>query len=537
METIRSRMAARINGTYTNENMTDTFKTLGLYNNDTSSLSSANAASSNATTTASTFFARRQGRKLPGSEATYPIRDSHSWIEPYYPRDHAYTWPQYQVSNESAYLNDVPAGQHQYPYDTMETIRARMAARINGSYSNENMTDTFKSLGLYNNDTSSLSDSNNSTNIANNAQASFLARKRKVRLPGSEATYPIADSHSWIEPYFPREHAYTWPQYQVSNESAYLNDVPAGQYEYPYDTMETIRSRMAARINGTFNNDNMTSTFRGLGLYNNDSSSLTSNSTTTASSFIATRLRDPAAAPAAATPASAEDTKLHFYRHDAWNEANHNATHVKEYTDANPAGYVVEPMNVESTGNAPTTGGAAFIAEAPAEPTLHFYRHEAWNEANHNATHIAEYNGDTPLAYKVEPLVIDDNNTPGGATTPPAAFIARAPVPQGEPIGFIMRKIKSKLPGSEATYPIADSHSWIEPYFPREHAYTWPQYQVSNESAYLNDVPAGQHQYPYDTMETIRARMAARINGTYTNEDMTGTFKSLGLYNNDTSSL
>ena len=32
-------------------------------------------------------------KKLPGSEATYPIRDSHSWIEPYYPRDHAYTWP------------------------------------------------------------------------------------------------------------------------------------------------------------------------------------------------------------------------------------------------------------------------------------------------------------------------------------------------------------------------------------------------------------------------------------------------------------
>jgi len=34
--------------------------------------------------------------------------------------------------------------------------------------------------------------------------------------------------------------------------------------------------------------------------------------------------------------------------------------------------------------------------------------------------------------------------------------------------------LSKKLPGSEATYPIADSHSWIEPYFPREHAYTWP---------------------------------------------------------------
>jgi hypothetical protein len=32
-------------------------------------------------------------RKLPGSEATYVEPDSFSWIEPYYPRDHAYTWP------------------------------------------------------------------------------------------------------------------------------------------------------------------------------------------------------------------------------------------------------------------------------------------------------------------------------------------------------------------------------------------------------------------------------------------------------------
>jgi len=244
MESIRARMASRINGTYNNENMTDVFKTLGLNNNDSSSLSASNNAPvANAT---AAFMATR----LPGSEATYPIRDSHSWIEPYYPRDHAYTWPQYQVSNESAYLNDVPAGQHQYPYDTQESIRARMASRINGSYANENMTDVFKTLGLHNNDSSSLSASNNITNI--NAASTFIAS----RLPGSEATYPIRDSHSWIEPYYPRDHAYTWPQYQVSNESAYLNDVPAGQHQYPYDTMESIRARYAARINSTYTNEN-----------------------------------------------------------------------------------------------------------------------------------------------------------------------------------------------------------------------------------------------------------------------------------------
>ena len=339
------------------------------------------------------------------------------------------------------------------------------------------MTDVFKTLGLYNNDSSSLSTANNRTNIAAAASSTFIARQKASRLPGSEATYPIRDSHSWIEPYYPRDHAYTWPQYQVSNESAYLNDVPAGQHEYPYDTMETIRARMASRTNGTYTNDNMTDVFKTLGMYNNDSSSLTVNSTTT---FIATKLRardDAAAAAAPATPPAADgDKKLHSYRHDAWNEANHNATHLKDYVEANPNGYVVEPLPIVDSapgGAAPATpaAAAAFIA---AEPTLHFYRHEAWNEANHNATHIAEYNGDTPAGYQVEPL---NTGSPGGAApTPAAAFIARGPAAQGEPIGFIMRKIRSRLPGSEATYPIRDSHSWIEPYYPRDHAYTWPQY-------------------------------------------------------------
>lgn len=162
MESIRARYASRINGTYTNEQQEDIFKSLGLYNNDSSSLSSDNAASTNAT-----FLYRRaapkskaklvkKGKKLPGSEGTYAVPDSFSWLEPYYPRDHAWTWPQYQVSNESAYLNDVPAGQHQYPYDTMESIRARYASRINGTYDNGQQTDIFKQLGLYNNDSSSL---------------------------------------------------------------------------------------------------------------------------------------------------------------------------------------------------------------------------------------------------------------------------------------------------------------------------------------------------------------------------------------------
>jgi hypothetical protein len=38
-------------------------------------------------------------------------------------------------------------------------------------------------------------------------------------------------------------------------------------------------------------------------------------------------------------------------------------------------------------------------------------------------------------------------------------------------------------------------------------------------------------------MESIRSRIAARDNSTVTNEDITGTFKNLGLYNNNSASL
>jgi hypothetical protein len=415
MESIRSRYSARLGAAndtraYGNENITDTFRSIGLYNNNSASLDSANSNAAAATTTppaGAAFLARRS--KLPGSEATYIQPDSFSWIEPYYPRDHAYTWPQYQVSNESAYLNDVPAGQHQYPYDTMESIRARYASRINGTYTNEQMTDVFKGLGLYNNDSSSLTSANAAaaaTSGGDAAGGAFIATGKK--LPGPEATYRQEDSFSWIEPYYPRDHAYTWPQYQVSNESAYLNDAPAGQHHYPYDTMESIRSRYQSRLSDNndtraYGNDNITATFRSLGLYNNDSSTLQAaapaGGDAAGGSFIATKLRDPAAA---ATPAADPNAgKLHFYRHDAWNEANLNATHQKEY-GTNPltahgatlpehstAGYVVEPLNIDA-GQGGAAPAAAFIYSR-GEPTLHFYRHEAWNEANLNATHQKEY--------------------------------------------------------------------------------------------------------------------------------------------------
>jgi hypothetical protein len=103
-----------------------------------------------------------------------------------------------------------------------------------------------------------------------------------------------------------------------------------------------------------------------------------------------------------------EEPSLHIYRHDAWNEGHLNNTDKDAYDADSPQAYVVEPMEI---------GGQSFLViKDPVK--LHFYRHDAWNEANLNATHQKEY-GTNPLTahgatlpehstdgYKVEPMDI-----------------------------------------------------------------------------------------------------------------------------------
>jgi hypothetical protein len=39
------------------------------------------------------FMAKSSAKKIVPTDGTYRSHDSFSWIEPYYPRQHAYTWP------------------------------------------------------------------------------------------------------------------------------------------------------------------------------------------------------------------------------------------------------------------------------------------------------------------------------------------------------------------------------------------------------------------------------------------------------------
>jgi hypothetical protein len=152
-------------------------------------------------------------------------------------------------------------------------------------------------------------------------------------------------------------------------------------------------------------------------MYNNDSSTLTAANDTTAAAFIARRVRDPAAA---ADP--------HPYRQHAWTLNQSKMTNEDSWRANSPDNYYVEPLDISKSNN--------FISWIPVrnfisvrhdkkEDELHPYRHEAWNEANHNATHKVDYNASTPLAYSVEPMDIPE--TPAkGEKADVKNFLARA---------------------------------------------------------------------------------------------------------------
>jgi hypothetical protein len=126
--------------------------------------------------------------------------------------------------------------------------------------------------------------------------------------------------------------------------------------------MESIRSRYQSRLSDNndtraYGNDNITATFRSLGLYNNDSSTLQAaapaGGDAAGGSFIATKLRDPAAA---ATPltywyniSQPDGAKpLHAYRANAWNDAQYDTSDEGVWRTASPDAYKTEPLNLKA---------------------------------------------------------------------------------------------------------------------------------------------------------------------------------------------
>jgi hypothetical protein len=181
-----------------------------------------------------------------------------------------------------------------------------------------------------------------------------------------------------------------------------------------------------------------------------------------------------------------EEKTLHIYRHDAWNEANLNATSKDEYEADTPQAFVVEPLDI---------GGKTFFIAT--DPTLHFYRHEAWNEANHNATHVRDYQSGTTA---------DGQEYAAGYLVPPIELEVPATTPGGAS-GFL--GVRSAKSASLKTYPSIDSHSRIIYNKPGHGVYTVRQHDVSNATRYIENMPKDVYNEPLTTVEELKAALGS----------------------------
>jgi hypothetical protein len=103
----------------------------------------------------------------------YPVKDSHSYINPYNQSEHAWTTGQHDASNEVAWSKETNITAAGYTDAVNNTGPSRLVPNV-------------------------------STN------ATLVQKAKEI--------YPVKDSHSYITPYYQRDHAWTAGQHDVSDE-------------------------------------------------------------------------------------------------------------------------------------------------------------------------------------------------------------------------------------------------------------------------------------------------------------------------------
>ena len=140
----------------------------------------------------------------------------------------------------------------------------------------------------------------------------------------------------------------------------------------------------------------------------------------------------------------------------AWSEGNFDATHEVDYPADAPADYTVEPTaeaDLHNSGALVQRRSFKYGGGYPVRSTIGARKAEnkAWNDGNIDATHEPHYQADSPADYTVEPT-------------------AEADLHNG---GLFQRR--------RMTYPVKDSHSYINPYTHSDHAWSNEQHAHSDE--------------------------------------------------------
>jgi hypothetical protein len=172
-------------------------------------------------------------------KSIYPVRDSTSYLKPYFQRDHAWTDKQHDQSNEVTWSKETNTtaadhidwvvneqGEHSRLYPAAPTLAQKrdLIYPVKDSHSyikpynvsdhawTENQHHASNEVEWSNETNRTAADT---IHVVNNTGPSRLVPSLVQK---SQETYPAKDSHSYITPYYQRDHAWTDKQHDQSNE-------------------------------------------------------------------------------------------------------------------------------------------------------------------------------------------------------------------------------------------------------------------------------------------------------------------------------
>jgi hypothetical protein len=204
-------------------------------------------------------------------KSIYPVKDSHSYITPYFQRDHAWTEGQHDVADEVKWsretnataadhldwvvngpatrLNTSPAtlAQQKSKWTQYLPIRSRLVAydaredAWNDEQADNTNEDEWKnfitSVGADYFDSANTATETIAPNADKTAWTNFAQKKKEI--------YPVKDSHSYITPYFQRDHAWTEGQHDVADEVKWSRETNATAADH----LDWVVNGPATRLN------------------------------------------------------------------------------------------------------------------------------------------------------------------------------------------------------------------------------------------------------------------------------------------------
>jgi hypothetical protein len=198
------------------------------------------------------------------------VKDSHSYITPYFQRDHAWTEGQHDVADEVKWsretnataadhldwvvngpatrLNTAPAvlAQNKNKWTQFKPIQSHLAKwDVRGDAWSDEQADATNEEEWKNYITAVGADYFDSANTAGPITGNASPTAWNNFAQKNKEIYPVKDSHSYITPYFQRDHAWTEGQHDVADEVKWSRETNATAADH----LDWVVNGPATRLN------------------------------------------------------------------------------------------------------------------------------------------------------------------------------------------------------------------------------------------------------------------------------------------------